>query len=149
VYVAYPSSRLTRSDRGWSGPRPGERATDIDVDVAEGSARLYSVLRRGRHVMVASMADPVDALNSPDLRPYRDSFEVVKGHFCGGRGLPRGRAGSVFLVRPDGYIAARGRPDRMATVLGYLRELFERTETSRPDRKASSVKAGPDRTAAA
>jgi len=28
------------------------------------------------------------------------------------------------LVRPDGYVAARGRPGDMATVTGYLRDLL-------------------------
>jgi hypothetical protein len=33
-------------------------------------------------------------------------------------------AGPVVLLRPDGHVAARGRPGRMPAVTGYLRELF-------------------------
>ena len=32
--------------------------------------------------------------------------------------------GLVVLVRPDGHVAARGRPGRMPAVTGYLRGLF-------------------------
>jgi 4,5-epoxidase len=126
VYVAYPSSRLTRPDRAPSGPMPGERAPEIDVVEREGSSGLSSVLRRGLHVLVVSGTDPASALieKCPALRPYRDLFEVVTGSFDGERGPGRGRAGSVFLVRPDGYIAARGRPDSMTRVLGYLGGIF-------------------------
>ena len=69
-------------------------------------------------------ADPDSALANPALKPYRDLFEVVTRGSGDARAFRGSRAGSVFLVRPDGYLAARGRPDRLETVLGYLQELF-------------------------
>ena len=48
------------------------------------------------------------------LAPYRDDLVVVTAH----------DAGPVMLVRPDGHVAARGRPGRMHPVTGYLRGLF-------------------------
>ena len=36
-------------------------------------------------------------------------------------------AGPVILVRPDGHVAARGRPGSMHPVTGYLRYLFGET----------------------
>ena len=49
VNVGYPASSLTRPDRDRGRPRPGQRVPDIKVLTAEGSSRLFAVLRRGRH----------------------------------------------------------------------------------------------------
>jgi 2-polyprenyl-6-methoxyphenol hydroxylase-like FAD-dependent oxidoreductase len=128
VNVAYPASSLTKTGRGRGRPRPGQRVPDIEVLTAQGPSRLFTVLRRGRHVIVVTEADPDGALASPALEPYRDLIEVV---ICGSADVRvfRGtRAGSVFLVRPDGYLAAQARPGKPQTVLGYLQTLF-RSET--------------------
>ena len=50
-------------------------------------------------------------------------LEVVTAGPGAALGLPRRRRGPLFLVRPDGYIAARGTPGRLEAVLDYLREL--------------------------
>ena len=69
VNVAYPASCLTKADRGRGRPRPGQRVPDIEVLTAEGPSRLFTVLRRGRHVMIVTGADPDSALASPALKP--------------------------------------------------------------------------------
>jgi len=143
VHVGYPGSSLTWPDRGRGRPRPGQRAPDIKVLSRDGPSRLFTVLRRGRHVMVVAGADPDSALASPVLEPYRDLFEVVARGSGDARAFRGSRAGAVFLVRPDGYIAARGRPDRLETVLGYLRELSGETEISRPSRPTASSQPDP------
>jgi 2-polyprenyl-6-methoxyphenol hydroxylase-like FAD-dependent oxidoreductase len=124
VNVAYPASSLTRTDRGRGRPRPGQRVPDIEVLTAQGPSRLFTVLRRGRHVIVVTGAAPDSALADPALEPYRDLVEVVTRGSPDARAFRSTRAGSVFLVRPDGYLAARARPDKPQTVLGYLQELF-------------------------
>ncbi len=124
VSVAYPASSLTKTDRGRGRPRPGQRVPDIKVLTAEGPSRLFTVLRRGRHIIVVMGADPDSALANPALKPYRDLFEVVTCRSGDARPFRSTRAGSVFLVRPDGYLAARARLDTLETVLGYLQELF-------------------------
>jgi hypothetical protein len=124
VNVAYPASSLTQTGRGRGRPRPGQRVPDIEVLTAEGPSRLLTVLRRGRHVIVVTGADPDNALASPALEPYRDLFEVVTCGSADARVFRGTRAGSVFLVRPDGYLAARARPDKPQIVLGYLQRLF-------------------------
>ena len=73
--------------------------------------------------MIVTGADPDSALAGPALIPCRDLFEVVTRGSGDGRAFRSGRAGAVFLVRPDGYLAARARPDKLQTVLGYLQEL--------------------------
>ena len=143
VNVGYPASSLTWPDRGHGRPRPGQRAPDIEVRTQDGTSRLFTVLRRGRHVMVVTGADPDSVLASPALEPYRDLFEAVARGSGDARAFRGSRAGSVFLVRPDGYIAARGRPDRLETVLGYLRELSGETEISRPGRPTASGQPDP------
>ena len=50
----------------------------------------------------------------PGLTPYRDDLDVVAAD----------GTGPVVLVRPDGHVAARGRPGRLHAVTGYLRGLF-------------------------
>ena len=74
-------------------------------------------------MLLMQAPDPESVLASPALEPYRDLFEVITRGSGDARAFRGGRAGSVFLVRPDGYIAARGRPDRLEMVLGYFREL--------------------------
>jgi 2-polyprenyl-6-methoxyphenol hydroxylase-like FAD-dependent oxidoreductase len=130
VSVAYPANSLTKTDRSRGLPRPGQRVPDIEVLTAEGPSSLFTVLRRGRHVIVVTGTDPDSALANPALEPYRDLFEVVtcgSAAACVFRGT---RAGSVFLVRPDGYLAARARPDKPETVLGYLQLFRSQTGNS-------------------
>ena len=43
---------------------------------------------------------------------------------AGPTGLVLAGAGPVVLVRPDGYVAARGTPGDMAAVTSYLRDLL-------------------------
>ena len=141
VNVGYPASSLTRPDRGRGRPRPGQRVPDIEVRTREGTSRLFSVLRRGRHVMVVTGADPSGDLASPALQPYQDLFDVVTRGPRGARAF-RSRAGSVVLVRPDGYIAARGRPGLPETMLGYLRDLSGEAEVARPSQRQHPTLAG-------
>jgi len=59
-----------------------------------------------------------------ELRPYSRDLEVVTGDSAQ---APRPRdsdTAPVILVRPDGHVAARGRPGRMEPVTDYLRDLF-------------------------
>lgn len=141
VNVAYPASSLTKTDRGPGRPRPGQRVPDIEVLTAQGPSRLFTVLRRGRHVIVVTGADTDRVLAHPALTPYRDLFEVVACGFPDARAFRSTHAGSVFLVRPDGYLAARARPDKPETVLGYLHELSRSgigaSSDSVPDRRAA------------
>jgi hypothetical protein len=113
------------------------------VHTREGTSTLFTVLRRGRHVLVVTGADPDSVLAGPALKPHRELLEVVTRGSGDPRTFHSGRAGAVFLVRPDGYLAARGRPDRLETVLGYLRELSGETEISRPSGPTASGKPDP------
>ena len=109
--IAYPPGPLVRPDGGRAGrgPRPGERVPDVAVRTPDGPARLYELLRAGRHVLMTSRADTAPALESTGI--LRD-------------GLVRTAVGPVgdsamALVRPDGVLAARG----TTHVADYLRRL--------------------------
>jgi hypothetical protein len=89
-----------------------------------------------------SPRQPRGALASPALTLYRDLLEVVTRR-TGAHTFSRSRAGSIVLIRPDGYIAARGTPDRLDAVPGYLQELSRPTEISQLGQTTASGKPGP------
>ena len=124
VYVTYPPGPLASPDRGRAGPRPGQRMPDIAVRAGSRAATLHSVLRGGRHVLVVPAGDPASVLDDAGLRPYRKDFDVVTGDASKTPRFPNDGAGPVILVRPDGHVAARGRPGSTRAVTGYLREVF-------------------------
>jgi hypothetical protein len=126
IYVSYPPGPLARQDRSGGGPRAGQRMPDIGVRADGVATTLYRVLCGGRHVLVVPAAHTAGLMDDARLRPYRGDLDVVTPA-TGGDGT-----GPVLLVRPDGHVAARGRPGRLDAVTGYLRDLF-----TEPD-------AGPD-----
>ena len=115
VNVAYPSSPLTRSDGKGAGVRPGERVPDWDVTADGKPARLYEVLRRGRHVLLTW--GPGGEL-PPGVQSWVDQMEVVTAP------ADRAHAGRNYLLRPDGYLAARGSATNPDSLTGYLHVLF-------------------------
>jgi hypothetical protein len=72
------------------------------------------VLRGGRHVLVLPAAHAAGVLAEPGLRPYLDDLALVTAD----------DAGTIVLVRPDGHVAARGKPGGTHAVTAYLRDLF-------------------------
>jgi 2-polyprenyl-6-methoxyphenol hydroxylase-like FAD-dependent oxidoreductase len=117
VYVSYPAGPLIVPGRpgGPRGPAAGQRMPDVAVRADGQATTLHQVLRAGRHVLVVPAACQVTVLDVAGLTPYRDDLDVVAA-VAG--------TGPVVLVRPDGHVAARGRPGRMPAVTGYLRGLF-------------------------
>jgi aromatic ring hydroxylase-like protein len=90
---------------------------------------LHQVLRAGRHVLMVPEAGLASVLDEAGLTPYRDELDVVAA--------ADGTRPAV-LVRPDGHVAARGRPGGMPAVTGYLRGLF-----GEPD-SVPAARPGPD-----
>ena len=120
VYVSYPPGPLTRPDRVRGTPWVGQRMPDVEVHADGQATTLHQVLRGGRHVLVIPAAH-AGLLSDSALRPYREDLHIVM--------RAPGDHGLVVLVRPDGHVAARGRPGRMEAVTGYLHDLF--TEPAR------------------
>ena len=137
--VAYPSSPLNQPDRERRGPRPGERVQDLEVLAEYGRTRLYEVLSRGRHVVLVSAVDVLTALKAAGLDDYSEFLEVVT---AGIGATPRkDKPGTFALVRPDGFLAARGVRSDSEDVIGYLRLLFggRAAQANAQSSQASSV----------
>ncbi|MDQ6669546.1 MAG: FAD-dependent monooxygenase [Chloroflexota bacterium] len=105
VHVSYHRSSLTRRARSWAGLRPGDRAPDLPVVVRGRGTRLYEALRETRHILLLPPGS-----NARCFAEFRD----VTGVVC------RSLKGTPWLVRPDGYLAARG----VADITAYLRSVF-------------------------
>ncbi len=131
VNVGYKASRMTQPDRSRLRPRPGERVPDLTVVTDDGVGSLFRVLRRGSHVLVVQGADPDCAKDSMAGTPYRDLVQIVTVPPDGTSGP--GQAGTItaYLVRPDGYLAARGRPEELGSIHKYLRALARDAATAR------------------
>ncbi len=123
-HVSYRASHLTRPKRTLRGPRPGDRASDIEVVGTAGTSRLHQAVRSGRHVLLVSGPDPLRVSAQQALLAYHDELEVVYGHFNEAKRTRARRAATIFLIRPDGYIAARGTTEHLPRVLDYLGQLF-------------------------
>ena len=99
VYVAYPPGPLVRPGGGRGRPGPGQRMPDVPVRADGQSATLHHVLRDGRHALLVPAGHAASVLADPVLRPYCGDLDVVSAD-----------ATPVLLIRPDGHVAARGRP---------------------------------------
>jgi hypothetical protein len=110
LHVSYARGPLAEAGRGRGELRPGHRIPDLEVVSGGQVARLYKVLRGGRHVLLAPGAGLPRGLQA-----WQDQIDVVAGG--------AGAGGRICLVRPDGYVAARGSVTRIGPVLGYLRRL--------------------------
>ncbi|MBV9354740.1 MAG: FAD-dependent monooxygenase [Chloroflexi bacterium] len=113
-HVEYRASPLTSRGSLLARLRPGDRAPEITVLALNGSARLQEVLRGGRHVLVVASRSQADLLERPDMQSFRDWCEVVVGRFA------RDGRTDVWLIRPDGYLAATGTAESLA----YLKRVF-------------------------
>ena len=96
---------------------------DLQVRAGDRATTLHSVLRGGRHVLVVPAARAASVLSDPGLRPYRRDLDIVTAKSPPPR-IRNDGTGPVVLVRPDGYVAARGRLGGMQSVTGYLRSLL-------------------------
>jgi hypothetical protein len=109
-----------RPGRARQGLWPGDRAPDLEVTSEAGRAQLHEVLRQGRHVLLVTDADSGDP--APWADPWRDHLVAVSAASRSGQA-----AGVIYLIRPDGYVAARGSAASPASLLGYLRRVFVTT----------------------
>jgi 2-polyprenyl-6-methoxyphenol hydroxylase-like FAD-dependent oxidoreductase len=127
IYVSYPPGPLVRRlppagrlplaefARGHSAPKAGQRMPDTRVRAGEKATTLHCVLRSGRHVLVLPAPCASRALSEPQLRLYLEDLAVVTDD---------SGSQSIVLVRPDGHLAAGGRPGNLHQITGYLADLL-------------------------
>jgi 2-polyprenyl-6-methoxyphenol hydroxylase-like FAD-dependent oxidoreductase len=137
ISVAYPSSLLNQPDRERRGPKPGERVPDLEVLSDYGKTRLYEVLGRGRHVLLVSALDVRTRLESAGLSAYNDFLDVAVGRLGTNRSHDS-RHATFALVRPDGFLAARGVGNELGKVMDYLRLFLGRTDAN-PSRSGTTA----------
>ncbi|MEU4597427.1 FAD-dependent oxidoreductase [Nocardia sp. NPDC023988] len=123
--VAYPDSPLTLTDPSRRrGPRPGDRAPDARGTTIDGTrARLFDITR-GTHWTILGFG----ARTAAKLREFADEKDVltclvVDSATCTdtvsvfvsveARRLLHAKPGTLILIRPDGYIAARSTDSRV------------------------------------
>ena len=123
VSVAYPASPLIRPDGIRRGPKPGERFPDIEVRTGRGSARLYRVLGRGRHVLLVCGTEIRQAVESSGLARYAGLVDIVDADLRAAHRPGKGASAVFALVRPDGVLVARGFRRDTQKVPGYLRQI--------------------------
>ena len=62
-------------------------------------------------------------LNDDTLRAYQDDLCIVTGAARDRTGIRDGHPALAVLVRPDGYVAARGTAQCMTRITSYLRQV--------------------------
>jgi NADPH-dependent dioxygenase len=135
--LSYPDSPLTVANRGraGSGPAPGERVTSATVDLCgPGGPALAAALRDGRWTLLVGEGAP-DAADAAARYERVVSVRVLSAREPDSDGMvltdPTGGvakalglvSGGWALVRPDGYLAARGERfaiEQLDTVLAHL-----------------------------
>ena len=157
----YPHSPILPSGRGpWDaspGPAPGHRAPDVALVSAEDGCgtSLFALLSDRRHQLLLLPGDDPGAEVPRALErvalavneAFGDAVSIrrIGDDRIDSAGLARGRYGdessSYTLVRPDGYVAARGRPYDPATVLDAVAHALGRdsTKTIEPSAGAGPV----------
>jgi 2-polyprenyl-6-methoxyphenol hydroxylase-like FAD-dependent oxidoreductase len=101
-----------RYDLGEGHPLVGRRMPDLDLAIAGGPARVYTLLHCARPVLL-NLGEP----GSLDFTPWADRVRLVDARYAGSWELPvigAVAAPAAVLIRPDGYVAWAGNPSRPA-----------------------------------
>jgi 3-(3-hydroxy-phenyl)propionate hydroxylase len=90
-------------DLGEGHPLLGRRMPDLDLAIADGSVRVYSLLHDARPVLL-ELGEPLGV----DVAPWADRVRVLDAEYDGAWELPvigAVPAPRTVLIRPDGYVA--------------------------------------------
>jgi hypothetical protein len=93
-------------DLGAGHPLLGRRMPDLDLVVADGPRRLFTLLHAARPVLL--LLDPFDKDGAFDVAPWADRVGVVQAGYGGPWELPvlgEVPAPGAVLIRPDGHVA--------------------------------------------
>jgi 3-(3-hydroxy-phenyl)propionate hydroxylase len=90
-------------DLGDGHPLLGRRIPDLELQAADGPARIYGLLHDARPALI-----DLDGDVALDIAPWADRVKQVSGAYDGPWELPvlgEVAAPSAALVRPDGHVA--------------------------------------------
>jgi 2-polyprenyl-6-methoxyphenol hydroxylase-like FAD-dependent oxidoreductase len=90
-------------DLGGVHPLLGRRIPDLDLDTADGSRRVFTLLHRARPLLL-NLGEP----GRIDITPWADRVQSIDARCDGPWDLPaigRVAAPPAVLIRPDGYVA--------------------------------------------
>jgi 2-polyprenyl-6-methoxyphenol hydroxylase-like FAD-dependent oxidoreductase len=109
VSIGYPHSPLNGPFLSGAGPKPGERMAPIDGQVAVGSGGMpLFALFAPRTTEIDNLVVRFEGLLDPQIRPPL-------------------RAGGIWLVRPDGYVACSAKDANI--IASYLDSIVGPSET--------------------
>jgi 2-polyprenyl-6-methoxyphenol hydroxylase-like FAD-dependent oxidoreductase len=103
VTIGYPKSPLNGPSQGGTGPQPGQRVVPVagEVPVGSGNAPRFALFA-DKGSATTELLRQFDALLDPDIRAPL-------------------AVGSIWLVRPDGYVACSAR--QQDVIANYLESL--------------------------
>jgi 2-polyprenyl-6-methoxyphenol hydroxylase-like FAD-dependent oxidoreductase len=102
-FAAMLSGLDIRYDLGDGHPLVGRRMPDLDLDIAGGSRRLFSLLHEARPVLLN-----LGERGGFDIAPWADRVRSVDAAYAGAWELPAigtVAAPAALLIRPDGHVA--------------------------------------------
>ncbi|MDB4964538.1 MAG: FAD-dependent oxidoreductase [Myxococcales bacterium] len=102
-YAAMMSGLDIRYDLGTGHPLLGRRMPDLDLGTANGSRRVFTLLRDARPVLL-DLGEP----GALDIAPWADRVQRVDARYVGVWELPvlgAVSAPTAVLIRPDGHVA--------------------------------------------
>ncbi|EPP34302.1 FAD binding domain protein [Chlamydia ibidis] len=120
--LRYQSSdiiKISSQDREISGPAPGSRA--IDVQLEDGSFLLDN-LKSAKHLLLF-FKDRLD-LQEALKEEYGDWVEVVVNKESKVQKLYHANPESLFIIRPDRYIGYRTHTFKLHELISYLLRIF-------------------------
>jgi hypothetical protein len=117
-YPLLSTSNLYRT----GGPLLGRRMPDLDLVTADGSLRVFELLRDAKPVLL-NLGEP----GGIDITPWADRVQLIDASYKGEWELPvlgAVTAPTAVLIRPDGYVAwvgdrtQLGLPEALTTWFG-------------------------------
>jgi hypothetical protein len=107
-YAAMMTGLDIRYDLGEGHPLLGRRMPDLDLVTADGPLRFFTLLHKGRPVLLNLGKTGLGEAGNLDIRPWADRVPFVAAKYDGPWELPAIGAvtpPAAVLVRPDGYVA--------------------------------------------
>jgi 2-polyprenyl-6-methoxyphenol hydroxylase-like FAD-dependent oxidoreductase len=108
-FAAMMSGLDIRYELGAGHPLLGRRMPDLDLVIADGPRRVFTLLHRARPVLLN-----FGEAGGIDIAPWADRVQLIEARYSGAWDVPvmgAVAAPTAVLIRPDGYVAWVGAPE--------------------------------------